>query len=122
VRLSSEEESRKVFRVTVEVDQDWLIRGKETVERVLGQGVRVETFLTEDEEVVHVDNSNSYSFVAQDSRGGNNFVSDLDSDTDKDDIGVLTTVSGESGPDGSTGNAVTVSLSRSGLLSLWRQS
>jgi len=78
--------------------------------------VRVKTFFAKDEKVIDVDDSNSNTFVSQDGGSGNDFVSDLDSDTDKDNIGVLTAVGRESGPNGSTGNTVTVGLLKSVLL------
>lgn len=118
MRLSAEEQSRKILGVSVEVDKHWFVRSEEAVERVLSQGVGVQAFFAKNEKIVDVDNSDSDTFVAEDGRGSDDLVGHLDTNTNKDDIRVLTAVSRETRPNGGTGNAVAVSLYISSVLRL----
>lgn len=110
VRLAVEEQAGNVLGVSVEVDEDGLVRREEAVERVLGKGVRVLPALAEDEQVVDIDDTNADALVLKDGRRGDDFERDLDTTSDEDDVRVLAAVGGEARPYGSAGNAVSLGL------------
>lgn len=107
---SGEQQTRDVLRVSVEVDNHRLIGGEETLKGLFIQGMGMLTSLTQNEQVVDVDDSDSDTLVSQESSSGDSLESDFDTTTNKDDIGVEAFVSGESLPDGRSGDTVPLSL------------
>lgn len=65
MRLSGKEQGRDIFGETVEVDNDRLVSGKERLERLFSQSVRVNTAFTEDEKIGDVYDSNSDTLVTE---------------------------------------------------------
>jgi hypothetical protein len=90
----------------VEVDNDRLVGGEQALESLLGQSMRVVTALTEDEQVVDIDNSNAQTGVSEKGGSSHNFESDLDTTADEHDVGIDTVLRRESLPDGGTSDAV----------------
>ena len=108
MRAPAEQETANVFRVSVEVNDDGLVGSEQAVERVLGQGVRVDTSLAENEQVVNVDDSDTQTLVAKDGCRSDDFKCDLHTATDEDDIGVHAVISRESRPNRCTCDAVSL--------------
>lgn len=94
----------------MEVYDDRLVGGEERLESLLVQGMRMLTSLPEDEEVIDVDDSDSDTNVSEDGSRGDGLESNLDTTSNKDDIGVETLFSRESLPDGCTGDAMLLGL------------
>jgi hypothetical protein len=72
--------------------------------------MRMLTSLTEDEEIVNVDDSDSDARVSEDGSCCDDLESDFDTTSNKDDIGVETAFGRESLPDGCTGDTVLLGL------------
>jgi hypothetical protein len=98
MRSPAEQETTDVFRVSVKVNDDGLVGGEQAVEGVLGQGVRVDTSLAEDEQVVNINNSDTQTLVAENGGRSDDFEGDLHTASDEDDIGVHAVIGRESSP------------------------
>ena len=94
----------------MEVDDHRLVGSEQRLESLFIQCMRMLTSLTEDEEIVNVDDSDSDTGVSEDSSCCNSLESDFNTTTDEDDIGVETAFSRESLPDGCTGDTVLLGL------------
>lgn len=72
--------------------------------------MRVNTLFAQDEQIVDIDNTDADPFISKDRSGCNDFECHFDTATDEHDVGVVTIIGRESGPNGSSGDAVSLGL------------
>ena len=94
----------------MEVDDYRLVGSEQRFESLFIQGMRMLTSLTEDEEIVNVDDSDSDTGVSENGSCCDSLESDFNTTSNKDDIGVETAFGRESLPDGCTGDTVFLGL------------
>jgi hypothetical protein len=94
----------------VEVDDHGLVGGKQALESLFIQCVWMLARLSEDQQIINVDDSDSDTCVSEQSGGGNSLESDFDTTSNKDNIGVESFISRESLPDGRASDTVLFGL------------
>jgi hypothetical protein len=94
----------------VEVDNDRFVNSEKAIEGLSTESMGVAAALAQNEQVIHVDNPDSNSLVAQNGCSRKHFESHFDSTSDEHNVRVQTLVRGEAIPHRGTCNAVPLGL------------